>query len=418
MSASDAAPLPRLGEVFFDVRGDSRSMRLSWYADTGVAVFSIWQGGMCTGTFRLPIDDLPRMIETLQRGPEQRRRPIKDRSQGGEREDYQRSRNEPGYYGDGDYGDGDGGYDDAGYQPGAYDQGGYDNSGHEAGGYDNARHEGGGYVQGRYDAGHEGGGYVQGRYDAGHEGAGYGEGGYDDAPSGDPAGYPDVHGYGHATADVPSRGGTSRSDVPTGTYWRQPDGYQPGEYHGDSHRSDGYQADGYRSAGYQTDRYQSDSYQTDGYQTAAYPSGPRIQFAIGNFFGFYFVNVRSHVTYCKNLGVDISAFTKAFEAANQEMYEQAGKLLYRRGMTEEQLFKQMETSLASMTAKNMDDLAATDKLTTRQECEIQLQNLEARVARVNFAKFNQTSRKYCGRRSEFSQRVRWVCTSVRCSWPH
>src|SRR5258708_1555219 len=69
MSASDAAPLPRLGEVFFDVRGSSRSMRLSWYADTGVAVFSIWQGGMCTGTFRLAIDDLPRMVETLQRGP-------------------------------------------------------------------------------------------------------------------------------------------------------------------------------------------------------------------------------------------------------------------------------------------------------------------------------------------------------------
>ena len=38
MSASDAAPLPRLGEIFFDVRGSSRSMRLSWYSDTGVAV--------------------------------------------------------------------------------------------------------------------------------------------------------------------------------------------------------------------------------------------------------------------------------------------------------------------------------------------------------------------------------------------
>jgi len=73
MSASDAAPLPRLGEVFFDVRGNSRSMRLSWYADTGVAVFSIWQGGKCTGTFRLPIDDLPRMVEILQRGPDSRR---------------------------------------------------------------------------------------------------------------------------------------------------------------------------------------------------------------------------------------------------------------------------------------------------------------------------------------------------------
>ena len=73
MSASDAAPLPRLGEVFFDVRGNSRSMRLSWYADTGVAVFSIWQGGTCTGTFRLPMDDLARMIESLQRGPQGQR---------------------------------------------------------------------------------------------------------------------------------------------------------------------------------------------------------------------------------------------------------------------------------------------------------------------------------------------------------
>jgi hypothetical protein len=68
MSASDAAPLPRLGEVFFDVRGKTRSMRLSWYADTGIAVFSIWQGGTCTGTFRLPMDDLPRLMDSLQRG--------------------------------------------------------------------------------------------------------------------------------------------------------------------------------------------------------------------------------------------------------------------------------------------------------------------------------------------------------------
>jgi hypothetical protein len=69
MSAPDAAPLPRLGEVFFDVRGESRTMRLSWYADTGIAVFSIWQGGTCTGTFRLPIADLARMVDALRAGP-------------------------------------------------------------------------------------------------------------------------------------------------------------------------------------------------------------------------------------------------------------------------------------------------------------------------------------------------------------
>lgn len=70
MSASDAAPLPRAGEVFFDVRGESRTMRVSWYGDTGVAVFSIWNGGTCTGTFRLPIPELPRMIDALSSGPD------------------------------------------------------------------------------------------------------------------------------------------------------------------------------------------------------------------------------------------------------------------------------------------------------------------------------------------------------------
>ncbi len=85
MSASDAAPLPRLGEVFFDVRGSSRSMRLSWYSDTGVAVFSIWQGGTCTGTFRLPIDDLPRMVEALQRGPRGAALPAADGPLSGDR---------------------------------------------------------------------------------------------------------------------------------------------------------------------------------------------------------------------------------------------------------------------------------------------------------------------------------------------
>jgi len=72
MSEPDAVPLPREGEVFFDVRGEARTMRLSWYADSAVAVFSIWQGNRCIGTFRLPFVDLVRMVETLQSGPPSR----------------------------------------------------------------------------------------------------------------------------------------------------------------------------------------------------------------------------------------------------------------------------------------------------------------------------------------------------------
>jgi hypothetical protein len=123
MSASDAAPLPRLGEVYFDVRGESRSMRLSWYAATGVAVFSIWQGGTCTGTFRLPIADLPRMVEALQGGPHGDTRatggphgdprPTGLRSMPGHQDrtghgaGHASGQYGPGDYGSGDYGSGD-----------------------------------------------------------------------------------------------------------------------------------------------------------------------------------------------------------------------------------------------------------------------------------------------------------------------
>jgi hypothetical protein len=47
-------------------------MRLSWYADSAVAVFSIWHGNRCTGTFRLPFGDLARMAQALQSGPSSR----------------------------------------------------------------------------------------------------------------------------------------------------------------------------------------------------------------------------------------------------------------------------------------------------------------------------------------------------------
>ena len=162
MSASDAAPLPRLGEVFFDVRGSSRSMRLSWYADTGVAVFSIWQGRMCTGTFRLPIDDLTRMIDILQRGPE---RPSQRPAASAGLEYRPGGRSDPGYgeprygdpeygnpeygkphygepdYGDADYGDPDHGaaafpaadYGDRGYADPGYSNPGYGDSGYGPG---------------------------------------------------------------------------------------------------------------------------------------------------------------------------------------------------------------------------------------------------------------------------------------------
>ena len=205
MSASDAAPLPRLGEVFFDVRGHSRSMRLSWYADTGIAVFSIWQGGRCTGTFRLPIDDLPRMIEILQRGP-QGVRPEPEAALP-EPADHRTAAYQPGSSGRGYQPDETAAYDQTGgYQTGGYERGGYQRDGSQRDGYEDAA----AYAP------------APARSDPAQVLPGYADAaGYDDAPR-----YREAAGYEYGgPAGEPAREG--RRESRAGAVWRDEGGYQP-----------------------------------------------------------------------------------------------------------------------------------------------------------------------------------------------
>jgi hypothetical protein len=46
-------------------------MRLSWHHEDGLVVLSLWRGGLCTGTFRLEIDEVPALIDVLKRGLDQ-----------------------------------------------------------------------------------------------------------------------------------------------------------------------------------------------------------------------------------------------------------------------------------------------------------------------------------------------------------
>ncbi|HEY2271769.1 MAG TPA: hypothetical protein VGH30_03280 [Jatrophihabitantaceae bacterium] len=45
--------LPRVGQTFFDVRDDGRSMRVSWHPQDDFFVLSMWRDGTCVATFRL-----------------------------------------------------------------------------------------------------------------------------------------------------------------------------------------------------------------------------------------------------------------------------------------------------------------------------------------------------------------------------
>lgn len=58
----EVLPIPTVGDVFRDVRGDDRTMRVSYHQDRGVVVVSLWAGAACRGSFRLAANDAGRLV--------------------------------------------------------------------------------------------------------------------------------------------------------------------------------------------------------------------------------------------------------------------------------------------------------------------------------------------------------------------
>jgi hypothetical protein len=61
-------PLPAAGEVVLDARGSGRALRVTWHGEVDVVVLSLWHGGTCTGSFRLPVEEVPDLVDALRSG--------------------------------------------------------------------------------------------------------------------------------------------------------------------------------------------------------------------------------------------------------------------------------------------------------------------------------------------------------------
>jgi hypothetical protein len=61
-------PLPPTGSIFLDSRGGGRALRVSWHSESDVVVLSLWRDNVCTGSFRLAIEEVPDLIDLLRRG--------------------------------------------------------------------------------------------------------------------------------------------------------------------------------------------------------------------------------------------------------------------------------------------------------------------------------------------------------------
>jgi hypothetical protein len=66
-----ARPLPATGEIFLDARGADRALRVSWHQEAELVVLSLWRDNVCAGSFRLAVDEVPRLIDLLRTGLDQ-----------------------------------------------------------------------------------------------------------------------------------------------------------------------------------------------------------------------------------------------------------------------------------------------------------------------------------------------------------
>ena len=66
-----ARPLPETGSVFLDARGGDRALRVSWHTEADLVVLSLWHGNVCTGTFRLAVDQVADLVDVLRAGLDQ-----------------------------------------------------------------------------------------------------------------------------------------------------------------------------------------------------------------------------------------------------------------------------------------------------------------------------------------------------------
>ncbi|SCL30729.1 hypothetical protein GA0070624_4132 [Micromonospora rhizosphaerae] len=57
--------MPSFGDLFTDLRGEDRTMRVSYHPDRGALVVSLWSGTVCRGSFRMAAGDVERLLSVL-----------------------------------------------------------------------------------------------------------------------------------------------------------------------------------------------------------------------------------------------------------------------------------------------------------------------------------------------------------------
>ena len=60
--------VPPVASLSLAARRPERALRISWHHEDGLVILSLWRDTVCSGTFRLAVDEVPDLIDALRAG--------------------------------------------------------------------------------------------------------------------------------------------------------------------------------------------------------------------------------------------------------------------------------------------------------------------------------------------------------------
>lgn len=116
--------------------------------------------------------------------------------------------------------------------------------------------------------------------------------------------------------------------------------------------------------------------------------GKRSLSAAGMFYGFYFLNTRARLVFCKILGVDISSFVKEFERIHIDELSKAKSILARSKMDEAKLYSLVESQQRHFVDDDMKKMAISNHISEKQACQFIDQSAKVIANEMHISKVN------------------------------
>jgi len=112
----------------------------------------------------------------------------------------------------------------------------------------------------------------------------------------------------------------------------------------------------------------------------------RANTAADMFWGFYFVNVRERPEFCREQGVDIQPFVKAFERVHVNEVAKARSIYAGVSADENKTYMLIKPQLRKLIVQDMNDIATSNKISVKEGCQLISENADTLIKEMHLSK--------------------------------